>query len=1116
MRETRRLPLNLLTALFMASALLSLTLPLAAGSFCNDPFPPCDPHNPTSSCYVPPPPDPRCEPRECDKCTKSPCYTGTGVYIASAEDLRLPTAGFPLKASRLYDSSHMIDGPTGLGWTSSFAAHLYYMTYLFAAPSTYQREADVTMPTGAGYRFVDTGAGFTPPAGRYDILVHNADGTFDLTLQRTLSVLHFGLDGSLLTATDDYGNKLTYVSDGNGRLQQVLDSGGSGRSFAVAWGADGRISSVQDSAGRAISYAYDNRGTMLSALDAVGRKTSYTYSQGRYVPLLGNVTDNWTRLVTYILYDAADRVSTYMEQGETYAYTYAYQGNKSQTSKTDAAGNAWIYIYGSGGLVTDDIPPPRSGAGTQHTDYYPDGSIQKVIDAVGVATYLTYDPLGNVLSLTQDYQGPSAVRYDFTYDPNFPGRVTSITPRNPGTGLTDPAWQAWRYDYLQAGDPAPGRLHHVFRVERDGATLDTMATYSYDSQGRVLSVTDADGATTSYGYDAQGNPASVTRPANNDAGVSLVTNYGYDAEGRVTTVTDAMGSQTSYIYDALGRLAIITSPPPTGGSQLNFTMSFSYDSFDTTSGLVFTTATDPNGNTTQEGYDAYGRLERNVDPLGAVTQYVYTRDRLTRLIDANGNAASYTYDTLKRLTSMTFPDGAIESYTYYGDGALDTTTDRKHQTISYAYDHRRRLTNKWYPNGGSIAYTYTGQSLAEVVDASVSPSETHTFIYDSGYRMVAETQGPRGTLNYTYTPGDRKESDSVVGGQSSTFSYYPDGSLSTIVWSPVAGNFKFVYDKGGRYQQIAFPNGQVRSYSYDAQGRPLEVSNVHPVSGILATYEYGYDIDNTTGQPGMLGVRSSMAAAVPVQGLSGALTKYYYDKNYQLIRTDYPQVAPFNGEVDQWTYDLIGNRLTSTINGQSQSYGYQKVGANPNNWKRLLSDGTSTYGLDANGNVLSINGSQGSQAFTWDYDNRAARRTGTDVTVSTYDYRSRHATLTRGGQTISYLYREDSPVQAAGAVSEAFVYGPLRDELLASYQGGVVYYAVVDDHDSVVALADAAGTIHYNASYDVWGSVRASGGDVQSEFGHIGRQADGGSFWLNDARYYSPSIGRFLQEDPGG
>src|SRR3954452_8326161 len=68
---------------------------------------------------APPSPPPICQPRECDKCTKSPCYVATGIY-----------------ASRLYDSSRVTDGPLGLGWSSSLMPRLYYATYLFNAPNT--------------------------------------------------------------------------------------------------------------------------------------------------------------------------------------------------------------------------------------------------------------------------------------------------------------------------------------------------------------------------------------------------------------------------------------------------------------------------------------------------------------------------------------------------------------------------------------------------------------------------------------------------------------------------------------------------------------------------------------------------------------------------------------------------------------------------------------------------------------------------------------------------------------------------------------------------------------------------------------------------------------------
>src|ERR1700726_1589447 len=150
MRETRRLPLNILIAFFVASALLFLTSPLTAG-FCNNPFtpgpaPPATPPACSSGCAggggggggagpspVPGPKNPPPVPGTacCNQCTGSPCYVASGVYETRATDLELPTSGFSLLASRTYQSSHAIDGPTGYGWTSNLAAHLYYTTYLF-------------------------------------------------------------------------------------------------------------------------------------------------------------------------------------------------------------------------------------------------------------------------------------------------------------------------------------------------------------------------------------------------------------------------------------------------------------------------------------------------------------------------------------------------------------------------------------------------------------------------------------------------------------------------------------------------------------------------------------------------------------------------------------------------------------------------------------------------------------------------------------------------------------------------------------------------------------------------------------------------------------------------
>ncbi|HEY5120815.1 MAG TPA: hypothetical protein VII84_04505, partial [Acidimicrobiales bacterium] len=389
--------------------------------------------------------------------------------------------------------------------------------------------------------------------------------------------------------------------------------------------------------------------------------------------------------------------------------------------------------------------------------------------------------------------------------------------------------------------------------------------------------------------------------------------------GRPLTFTDPLSHATAFTYDALGRVLTVTLPKPSSGSALTFTTTYSYDNFDAATGLTFTNITDPNGKLTKLEYDQFGRLVRSVDANNKTTVYGFTKNLLTSITDANNNATSYSYDVLKRLTRTTFPDSLYETYTYWGDGLLKSKTDRKNQTITYSYDDQKRLKTKTYPDASTITHAYTGQKLTQVVDTSVSPTETHTFSYDSSYRVSGNTQATRGTLSYTYTSDDRLVAMMIIGGPTSTYAFYPDGSLNTLTWSPVAQPFKYTYRPTGQYDVVTFPNGQTRTYSYDDQGRLLQLGNALGATN-LATYAYGYDVNNSTGLSTMLGQRTSLTANVPTQSFANALTKYYYDPLYQLTRADYPTAAPFSGEIDSWTYDDIGNRLTATVNGVPATY----------------------------------------------------------------------------------------------------------------------------------------------------------------------------------------------------
>jgi RHS repeat-associated protein len=251
-----------------------------------------------------------------------------------------------------------------------------------------------------------------------------------------------------------------------------------------------------------------------------------------------------------------------------------------------------------------------------------------------------------------------------------------------------------------------------------------------------------------------------------------------------------------------------------------------------------------------------------------------------------------------------------------------------------------------------------------------------------------------------------------------------------------------------------------------------------------------------------------MTATVPAQGLSSSLFKYEYDTDYQLTKVTYPNVAPFSGEVDSWTYDFIGNRTTSTVNAATTNYSYQKIGANPLNWQRLLSDGTNSYTYMENGATQTRTGF----TFSWDLELRLTSISG--ISSYKYDYQGRRTSRTVGASTNAYLYDGLNLIQEQGATSADYLFGPRIDEPLAMSRGGQIYYYVVDGLGSVTEVTNAAGTVQNTYLYDAWGQTRSQTGSLANPFLYTAREAGDVGTLFYRARYHQPSIGRFLSEDP--
>jgi RHS repeat-associated protein len=74
---------------------------------------------------------------------------------------------------------------------------------------------------------------------------------------------------------------------------------------------------------------------------------------------------------------------------------------------------------------------------------------------------------------------------------------------------------------------------------------------------------------------------------------------------------------------------------------------------------------------------------------------------------------------------------------------------------------------------------------------------------------------------------------------------------------------------------------------------------------------------------------------------------------------------------------------------------------------------------------------------------------------------------------------------------------------------------LTDALGSTIALADPSGTITTSYTYEPFGAATSTGASSTNRFQFTGRENDGASgLYFYRARYYGPTFGRFISEDP--
>jgi RHS repeat-associated protein len=170
------------------------------------------------------------------------------------------------------------------------------------------------------------------------------------------------------------------------------------------------------------------------------------------------------------------------------------------------------------------------------------------------------------------------------------------------------------------------------------------------------------------------------------------------------------------------------------------------------------------------------------------------------------------------------------------------------------------------------------------------------------------------------------------------------------------------------------------------------------------------------------------------------------------------------------------------------------------------------------------------KSYTWDFENRLSQAVvpGTNGGTTTFKYDPFGRRIYKQSPNFTSVFLYDGPnliettngsgSQVASYTQSAqYTEGPLVDQPLAELRGSTTSYYQQDGLGSVTSLSSSAGVVANTYTYDSFGNTTASTGTLRNYFQYTGREFDSETgIYEYRARYYDPTAGRFLSEDPLG
>lgn len=746
------------------------------------------------------------------------------------------------------------------------------------------------------------------------------------------------------------------------------------------------------------------------------------------------------------------------------------------------------------------------------------------------------------------YAQTVTVTYTYDQGPNGVGRLSSVTEQN---GATVTGSTAFTYDVR-------GNLEKKDRTIDGGPTVYSVQS-KYDSLNRLSELIYPDGEVIRYHYNDQSlleQVQSITFETD------YVSNFDYNAMGQVIFKDLGNAETVTYVYHPSNfRLTSLNTP----GLQ---SLTYAYDKI----GNVESIYDSIKGDTQIFGYDSLDRLMSATGNINPAYNYLYGYDTIGNIttigtsggswniqlvdsegitgwypslaVDSVGNAhISYFNNTNADLMYARWNGSAWEIQSVDMDGSVGGNP-----SIALDGSGNPHISYLDYSNGDLKYAHWTGVSWSiEVVDSAGGVGAATSLALDSfgnphiSYQdftnadlKFARWDGSSWIIETVDNQGDLARSTSLALNSAGNphISYY-DFTNKRLKYAKRTGgtwNLEVVDDLTtfsniGQHSALALDNaGNPHiSYSFDDSASQLkyakwtgsswafDIVDIEGGSWSSITLD-GAGTPHISYHSGGLKYGQRVGSGWVLQavesntGSPNSARPGFFGTSIAVDSTGSPQIAysVFSVfDLKHASIDINTNTMVSPVPGSLQPHA-------------PISDGTSSYLYDANGNMTTKTTGSTIRTFVWNIENRLRKvvQDGATLAEFFYDENGQRIKKTAGSLTSFYI---DDLYECAGTNCTKYFFSDKQRIASRPVNSSDVHYYYGDHLGSTSVVTNLSNQKIQELAYFPYGEIRDNSLDPMSGVAHkfTDQELDFETgLYYYGARYYDPSFMHFISPDP--